>query len=500
MYLTLYIELIYVKPVLDVQMMRNNVESNSSDHKLHKRLCVKLFNLSLITSASVGVMTALALLTSSGQVFAESLPTALKSAYRNHPGLQAERAGQRAVDESVAQAVSGWRPTITANGDTGFKRTHTKTETLPKVFKEKTKPHGFAVTLTQPIFDGFKTIAGTKLADAQVRSGRQQLLSTEQTVLLDGATAYMDVIRDRRVAQLRGKNVSFLASQLAASRARFEVGEITRTDVAQSRARLASARATLAVARANLASSTASYIRTIGHRPTRLKFPGISRRVPRSLQSALQIAAKTSPSILAAAFNYDAAVQNVKVARGDLLPKLSLQAEYSHRRNVSSTTERVTSGTIKGVLSVPLYQSGRVYSQVRQAKQQASQRQLQIIDARRAVRQSVVSTWNVFVASRQTISSIKAQVSANALALSGVRQEALVGSRTTLDILDAKRELVDSQVTLASAQRDKVVAAYQLIAAVGRMTARHLGLSVTIHDPAANTRKVRGKFFGASID
>ncbi len=425
---------------------------------------------------------------------AESLPSALKSAYRNHPGLQADRARQRGVDENVSQALSGWRPTVSANADAGAQWSNSTG------FKtSKTNPAGFSITLNQPIFRGFKTVSGTKQAEAVVNASRQQLLSVEQGVLLDGATAYMDVIRDQDIAALRRKNVSFLISQLAASNARFAVGEITRTDVAQSRARLASSRADLAVARSNLAASIASYIRVIGHRPSRLRFPGISRSVPRSLQAALNTASKTSPSILAAAFNLEAAQQNIKVLKGDLLPTLSLQAQYSLRSEPTSTIKRTGTGVIQGVVSIPLYQAGRVYSQVRQAKQQASERQLLILDTRRQVRQSVVSTWNAFVASRQTITSIKAQVSANALALSGVRQEALVGSRTTLDILDAKRELVNSQVTLAVAQRNKVVAAYQLIAATGRMTARHLRLSVAIHDPSVNARRVRDQYFGANI-
>jgi len=429
---------------------------------------------------------------------AESLPAALKSAYKKHPALQADRARQRGVDEGVSQALSGWRPTVTARGDAGvqWSKSTTITTSLKRV---KTNPHGFSITLSQPLFRGFKTVEGTKQAEAVVKSSRQQLLSVEQTVLLDGATAYMDVIRDRQVAALRGQNVSFLVSQLAASQARFAVGEITRTDVAQSRARLASSRADLAVARANLATSIAAYISVIGHRPGSLRYPGVSRRVPANLKQALQIAAKTSPNILAAAFNYEAARRNVKVLRGDLLPTLSLEAQYSLRHEPSSMIKRTGTGLIQGVLSVPLYQSGRVYSQVREAKQQASQNQLLILDARRQVRQSVVSTWNAFVASKQTITSIRAQVSANELALSGVRQEALVGSRTTLDILDAKRELVDSQVTLASAERNKIVAAYQLISATGRMTARHLRLSVAEYDPAVNAARVRNQLFGAGI-
>ena len=450
-----------------------------------------LFKKPLLAVGIVGFLFNPAMATLSS---AESLPAALKSAYMNHPGLQADRARQRSVDENVSQALSGWRPTVTANADIGAQISDST-----GLARTKTNPGGFTITLNQPLFRGFKTVSGTKQAEAVVKSSQQQLLSVEQTVLLDGATAYMNVIRDRQIAALQRKNVSFLASQLSASNARFAVGEITRTDVAQSRARLASSRADVAVARSNLASSTANYVRIVGHKPGNLRFPRVSRNTPRNLQSALLIAAKTSPNILAAAFNLDAAQQNIKVLRGDLLPTLSLQAQYTLRSEPSSTINRTGTGIIQGVLSVPLYQAGRVYSQVRQAKHVASQRRLQILDARRQVRENVVSSWNALIATRQTITSVRAQVSANALALSGVRQEALVGSRTTLDILDAKRELVNSQVTLAAAQRNKIVAAYQLIAAIGRMTARRLRLSVPIHDPRVNARRVRDQYFGTNI-
>lgn len=427
-------------------------------------------------------------------VMAETLAQALKSAYMKHPGLEADRARQRGVDEGVSQAVSGWRPTIVANGDAGVQKSDSTG------FKSvKTNPAGFSITLTQPVFNGFKTVAGTKQAEAFVNAGRQQLLAFEQSVLLDSVIAYMGVIRDQRIVHLRRQNVSFLISQLSASKARFSVGEITRTDVAQSRARLASSRSELAVARSNYAASVASYIRVIGHQPSKLRFPAISRRMPRSLQVALATAARTSPTILAAAFNHRAAKENIKVLRGDLLPTLSIQAQYSLRSEPSSTIKRTGTGTLQGVLSVPLYQAGRVYSQVRQAKQQASESQLQILDSRRQVRQAVVSTWNAYVASREAITSTKAQVSANALALSGVRQEAMVGSRTTLDILDAKRELVNSQVQLATAQNNEIVSAYQLIAATGQMTVRNLRLSVPVYDPSVNANHVRGKLFGGNI-
>ncbi len=437
----------------------------------------------------------------SNMASAETIVSALKSAYRNHPGLLAERARQRGTDEVLPQAQSGWRPTITAQGDVSGQLDDSNGR-----LSSTTGQASFSITLNQPIFDGLKTLNGEKQARVVIKSGQQNLLNVEQQVLLDGATAYMDVLRDRRILHLRRRNVAVLAEQLRASRARFSVGEITRTDVAQSQARLALANAELSIARANLSASNASFVRIIGRNPGKLVYPRVSRRVPSSLDRALRIAAKTSPSILAAAYNEEAARLNVQINNGDLLPKISLQAQVLRRGSVTRVRKSSRSigswseqAKISGVISVPLYQSGRVASKIREAKHEASRKSLQLMDTRRQVRQSVVSAWNALLSTRQNIKSINAQVRANRLALDGVRQEAKVGSRTTLDILDAERELVISQVSLAQSRRNEIVAAYQLIAAMGRMTAKNLGLSVAVYDPAEHVRNVDGKWFGTGV-
>ena len=427
-------------------------------------------------------------------VRAESLPSALKSAYSGNPTIRAERARQRGTDEQIPQAESGWRPTVTASGDAGVKWTGTRPGR-----NVRTEPAGVSIGLSQPVFSGFKTVYGIKQARANVAAGQQNLLAVEQTVLFDAATAYLNVIRDRRIVSLRRKNVSVLNSQLAASNARFSVGEITRTDVAQSRARLALARAELAVARSNLAASVAFYVRAIGHAPGRLGYPAVSRRVPKTLKRALAIAARSNPQILAASWVEAAARHNVQVVKGDLLPSVSLDARYSVRHNPSAGIRHSQEGTIFGTITVPLYQAGRVHSRLREAKIVASQRRLQILEARRAVRESVVRSWNAYRAAGQTIASLSAQVAANRLAMDGVRQEAKVGSRTTLDVLDAERELVNSQVTLVAARRDLVIAGYQLVVAMGQMTARGLRLSVAYYNPDNHLNRVKGKFIGTSI-
>ncbi len=427
-------------------------------------------------------------------VFAETLPAALSIAYVNNPTLRADRARQRATDESVPQALSGWRPSVVARGDAG--RSWQDTNVTPSF---ETNPAGASIVLSQPVFEGFKTLNSTKQAEAGVRAGRQNLLATEQTVLLAATTAFMNVIRDRQIVRLREKNVQFLTEQLRASQARFNVGEITRTDVAQSQARLALSRSSLSQARATLAGSIATYTRVIGRVPGRLRFPPPSRRLPKTLGYAIRQAERINPTILAAAFNEEAARHNIKVVKGDLLPVLTFEAEVSKRNDPSRTISDSEDATIRGSLTVPLYQAGRVHSQIRQAKQVASQRRLEILGARREVREAVVQSWHLLVAARQTITSARSQVSANRLALDGVKQEALVGSRTTLDVLDAEQELVDSQVSLVTAQRDHIVTGYQLLAAVGKMTAASLGLSVATYDPADYYREVRDKFIGTSV-
>ena len=443
---------------------------------------------------------ALPLLFGSAIVKAETLSEALASAYSGEPTLGAERARQRATDEQTAQALSGWRPTVTANADAGV----VKTDTDPNPTGTRsgtTYPADLSITLTQPVFRGFKTVQGVKRAEASVEAGRQNLLAVEQQTLFDTVQAYMNVIRDRRILAFRQRNVTVLRENLRASTERFNVGEVTRTDVAQSRARLSLSESTVAEAKSNLAASIATYNKVVGHAPGSLKYPKLPK-LPRSLDSATALAEKINPNVLAAAFVAEAARHNVEVVKGDLLPSVNLQATGSRSiDDVDHTSEgNVNQLSLIGSVSVPLYEAGSVYSAVREAKQTESQRRIEIIGAARTVRESVVTSWNALVAARETITSAKAQVSANALALDGVKQEYLVGSRTTLDVLNAEAELLDSQVTLAQAERDQIVFAYQVLGSVGQLTARQLSLAVEYYDPIDNYDNVRNKWFGTGVN
>ncbi|NNE23746.1 MAG: TolC family outer membrane protein [Rhizobiales bacterium] len=433
---------------------------------------------------------------------AESLAQALTSAYTSNPALQAERARQRATDEQVPQALSGWRPTIVATGDGGVDYNRTRSNTSPALTttKKTTGPAGLSIELNQPVFRGFRTVNETKRAESNVEAGRQNLLAVEQQVLFDASTAFMNVVRDRQIVNLRVKNVTFLREQLRAAQARFNVGEITRTDVAQSRARLSLSISNLAVAKSNLRTSEANFVRFVGHQPRKLSHIKILRRLPKTMQQAIAVAEQANPNVLAATHLEDASVYNTEAVKGNLLPTVSLQARYDYRENPGARTNSNESASLLGVLQIPLYQAGRVYSEVREAKQLSSQRRLETLDVRRQVRETAVSAWHALIASRQTIKSFTDQVNANQFALEGVRQEALVGSRTTLDVLDAEQELVDSQVNLVQARRDSIVAAYRLLGAIGKLTAHDLRLRIPIYDPEEHYVGTRDRLFGTNTE
>jgi outer membrane protein len=439
------------------------------------------------------VMTA-AVLIAVPTTSAETLNEALASAYSGNPTLRAQRANQRSTDELVPQALSGWRPTVTAQAFSGVERVNNNG--VQGLFFNKTLvPGQLEITLSQPVFSGFGPHYSLKSGEANVEAGRQNLLAVEQDILFQATQAFMNVIRDRQILTLRQRNVVVLQEQLKAAQERFNVGEVTRTDVAQAQARLALSHSQVAAAQATLAASVASFVEIVGHSPGSLKYPKLAK-LPPNLDGAVATAERINPQVLAAAFVAEAAQNDVGVARAGLLPSVSLQASALAQSPDLQQSANEETYTILGVVTIPLYEAGRVYSAVRQAKQIASQRRIEIIEVQRAVRDTVVTAWNALDSARQVIVAAKSQVSADELALEGVKQEYLVGSRTTLDVLDAEAELLLARETLVVAERDQVVAAYQLIASTGRLTADDLGLAVKIYDPVENYRKVRNKWFG----
>ncbi len=442
-----------------------------------------------ITMLSAGL-----LMTAGLPASAETLVDALKAAYRTNPTLKAEQARQRATDEQMPQAKAGMRPNVFATADAGVKWNKTKPGT-----SGKTNPASIGITLTQPVFDGFRTKHAMSQARATIKAGRQNLLAVEQQVLLEAATAYMNTVRDRSIVGLRKRNIRFLQQQLAATLDREAAGEITRTDLAQARSRLALAHSESAQAELRLAESQAVYKRVTGMRPRRLKHPKLSSRIPKSLKSALTIASRLNPAILAAAYTEDAARQATGVAKSALLPQFNFEARASHSEAPSSTISSNSEAQVGLRLTVPLYQGGKVYSEVRQSKQVEQQRRYQVHEAQRQVRQIVEQAWAALRTSIKVTRSARVQVRQARTALEGVKEEAGVGARSTLDILDAETELVAAEITLAAARRDRIVAGYQLVSAIGKMTAAGLGLSVARYDPARYYQQVQDKAFGTNV-
>lgn len=453
--------------------------------------------------SAVALAAAVLIGLSASPTLAESLRSALEAAYLNNPTLRAERAGLRATDEDVSQARAGWRPTVTATGDVGTERTRTTPASVTPANPggaNTTTPAGVSIALNQPIFRGFRTVSREKQAIATVEAGRAGLLGVEQSVLLLTVTAYMDVIRDRQIVELRRQNIEVLREQLRAAQARFEVGEVTRTDVAQAQSRLAEAISNLSEAQAQLAASAAAYNRVVGRSPGTLQFPPrINSILPGNMDQAIAQGEQRNPEVLAAMHVEEASRYGIDVEKGSLFPEVSLQLRYSWRSEPSASIDETETGSIVGQVTVPLYQSGAEYARIRQAQNINNQRRIQIIEARRAARETVVQAWTLLEAARETIQSATEQVSAAELAFEGVQQEAEVGTRTTLDVLDAEQELLNARVLLVTAQRDEIVRSYQLLSAIGRLTARDLELSVPLYDPTEHFERVRRKPFGFDL-
>ncbi len=445
--------------------------------------------------AIVTVTTVLAMSMAVSAPQAETLQEALAITYATNPDLQAQRASVRGTDEGVSQALSGWRPTVTAVGEGGTEYSKNSSTTASGGDRSY-NPTSLSLTVTQPVYTGGQTVANTAAAEANVQAARSSLESVEQTVFQSAVTAYMNVVRDQAVVELNRNNVEVLERQREAAQDRFDVGEITRTDVAQAEARLAGARSDLVRAIGNLKVSEANYERVIGQKPGDLQNPGVPANFPESIDAALELGMSNHPDIRAAKFQEESSKHNIRATSGQLLPTLTVTGSLSHSDNQSSESQWSETGSLAARLTVPLYQSGAVYSQVRQARQLNSQRKIEIEAAVRQVREAVTRSWEQLEATRAQIVSNEEQVRANTIALEGVTQEAQVGSRTTLDVLDAEQELLVSQVNLVTARRDVNVARYDVLAAVGNLGAQKLGLNVELYDPEANYKRVRNKWIG----
>lgn len=436
----------------------------------------------------------------SGTVQAESLTEALADAYDTNPSIQAERATLRATDEQVPQAVSNWRPEVEVNGSYGLRWRDREFNTGAPDVENTDQPRSVTLSVSQNLFRGFRTEAETERAKKRVAAGRATLFDTEQNILFDAVSAYMNVVRDRAILNLRENNVRVLEQQLQATQDRFDVGELTRTDVAQAESRLASARSDRVSAAGTLDSSIANYNRVIGHPPGSLSQPDLpTGLLPETEEIAVAIAKVNNPSVVSADFTERAARDDIDLVTGELLPTLTLDGEVERNRDVLGSDTDSTDKSITLNLNVPLYQSGAVYSRVRQAKQTASRRLSEYALAQRQAEEQARDAWAGLLSARARIESFQSEVRAQEVAYDGVQQEAQVGSRTVLDVLDAEQELLNARVGLVQAQRDTIVAAYQLLSATGRLTAEDLALPVSLYDPTRNYEAVEDQWFGTDI-
>ncbi|MGA2127946.1 MAG: TolC family outer membrane protein [Xanthobacteraceae bacterium] len=447
------------------------------------------------------------LLVAASACSAETMESALISAYQNNPQLNQQRASVRATDEGVPQALSGYRPRVAVTGTLGSNYTSV-TENLGKLSPTATgpiylnaaattAPYTAGVTATQTLFNGFQTGNRTRAAESQVSAAREGLRVLEQTVLLTGATAYMDVLRDTANLEVQRSNVRVLEETLRQTRDRFDVGEVTRTDVAQAEAQLAAGQSSELAAESTLTTSRANYRQVIGVEPTNLA-PGspVDRFSPSTLGAAIDQGLVENPNVTAAMYGIDVAHLQVKINEGALYPTVTVQAAAQQNGSPQLGTTNLFAASVVGSLTVPIYQGGQEYSLIRQSKETLGQQRLTLNLVRDQTRQSVVQSWGQLQAAKAQVQAAQSQVTSSEVALNGVREEARVGQRTTLDVLNAQQALVNARIALVTAQHDRVVASYNVLSATGRLSPRVLGLKTPIYDPMVHYQQVRDTWAG----
>ena len=446
-------------------------------------------------AATLALATACAL-AGPGRAGADTISRALARAYASNPDLNQQRAGTRAADENVPRAKAGLRPQASATGSVGYNR-----QDLVQYGARQltyTTPVAGSLNLSQTLFDGNRTVNGVRQAESQIFQSREQTRIVEQTILLQGATSYMDVLRDAALVALDKDNVVVLEQQLRDTRSRFLVGEVTRTDVAQSESALAGARSTYFTARSSLKASMGTYRRVVGVDAVRLEAARpLSGLYPAGPADAVGTAEAESPAVAAALHARDAADDAVEVATAALLPNAALVGSVQNQTAYAGLPGgRQFSASAVVQLNVPIYDGGSTYASIRQAKELSAQAALAVDLQRTIVRENVVTAYGRLEGARAVVRSSRAAVKAAETALSGVRDEAKVGQRTTLDVLIAQQTLLQSRTSLVSSQRDEVVSSYEVVASVGRLDAAHLGLDVVEYDPTVHFGQVKDKWVG----
>jgi outer membrane protein len=437
-----------------------------------------------------------------------TLSEALAATYSYQPALQAERAKLRATDEGVPTALAGWRPTVILQGQAGYGGGATRAYSFvtaasdPFVDPNTKTPLGrdlatATATVTQPVYTGGKVQASVNHAKNADMAERANLIVQEEQSFSDTVNAYVGVIQSQQLLQLNVNNEQVLAKQLQATNDRFRVGEITRTDVAQAEAALAGASASRETAEGNLQTARATYLRVIGFEaPADLVEPQPLKLPVKSEQDVSAMAAANNPNVIMALFNNAAAKDQIDIAFSQLMPQVSLQGQMFQQNNSIEAGTKTNGYLVSANVSLPLYQGGSEYSAVRQARQSQQQTSRLVDDSRRTAVQSAVQAWETLIAARASADSTRSAIRANEVALEGVEREAIVGSRTTLDVLNAQQALLNSQTTLVQNLAQLVTASYSVADAIGRLTARDLNLPVPLYDDTAYYNAVKNKWFG----
>jgi outer membrane protein len=448
------------------------------------------------TAVSLGAAACLGL--AAAGAHAEALPEALAKAYQSNPLLNAERARQRATDENVPQALAGYRPQIVASLGVGLQAVR---DLLPNntIQTATLKPWTIGVTVTQTLFNGFKTASSVRVAELQVQSGREALRNVGQGVLLDAVTAYSNVLANQSLVDAQRSNVAFLRETLGIVQKRLNAGDVTPTDTAQAEARLNRGLADLNAAEVNLAISQATYAQVIGNPPARLSpAEPVDRYLPRSRDEATGLAFKVHPAVLAAGFDVDVATTSIKVAESSLLPTVTLQGSASRSRDGDPTLSvfGTDQASVIGQVTAPIYDGGTAASQTRQAKEISAQSRLVLDQVRNQARTAATGAWVAHEGAKIAVSASESEVRAAGVALQGVQKEAAGGQRTTIDVLNSQQELTSAKARLIGAQRDRVIASYTLLSAIGKLDVKTLALNTPDYLPEVHYHQVRDAWHG----
>jgi len=426
-----------------------------------------------------------------------TLEEAWALAYQHNPSLEAERARLRVLDEQVSQALSNWRPSVDANAAGGRIDQRSPQNQPVSAGSFRSLTHSYGVQATQPLFRGFRTLSETKAAKKQVKAGRAKLQSAEQQLLLDVATTFLDIIRDETILASETENEKVLKDKLKETTVRARVGDLTQTDVRQAESRLARAQVDHMQTENTLTTDRTAYVRLVGEMPGALQKPALDLNLPQSVEETVELAETQNPEVVAGQYAVESAGAEIDLNKGSLLPELNVVGSSSHNWNEDSTLPgRLVSSQVMLQLTVPLYRSGTDYSKIRAAQETSVQRSMELEETRHRAHESANNSWKAMQITTAAIEADKTEVKAAEDALKGVKVGEKVGTRTTLDVLNAQQELLDAKINLARSEHDKILAMMQIKDAVGDLTADSLELPVETYDPKQHYDDARSTWVG----